>query len=312
VTTKVGASVETLDQYAALLKDKGYEVVRGPVQAPLPVDEDPAGDVSMPSDIPAGSEDVANMPDIVFPEDLVEDTGSGSAWAGGEYLVALTPLSDLIFVSEDGVMGVASWCAAHNLGQIRRLDYTLADAVNMWAELNGWDFAAETKKWVDPVAYYTTVAGTYQRSYANDSLDLNESHAGQLSLGGQPTMAGFALYGHADAPSSVGDVVGMDLLQVNQSVIAENDTVTATAQVVRLWDIGDFVGEGENSVVVDPFVQDASINFVVGVYTLFADAVFPDKVSGSLVLTLQGAPPGELVVSKGIDSLMLPPTAPLF
>ncbi|MBM4354913.1 MAG: hypothetical protein FJ109_14185 [Deltaproteobacteria bacterium] len=314
VTTKVGVSVEMLDQYAALLKDKGYEVVRGPVEGPPPVDEEPsAGDVSSPGDIPAGNGDVSvRMPDIVFPEDMVEDTWTGTGWTGGEYVVALTPLSDLIFVSEEGVLGVASWCAASNLGQIRRLDYTLADAVSMWAGLAGWDFAAETKKWIRPVAYYTAVAGTYQRSYANDSLDLNESHPGQLSLGGQPSMAGIALYGHADSPSPVGDVVGVDLLQVNQTVIAENDTVTATAQVVRLWDIGDFVGEGENSVVVDPFVQDASINFVVGMYVLFADAVFPDKVSGSLVLTLQGAPPGELFVSKGIESLSLPPTSPLF
>jgi len=311
VTTKVGGAQEMLDQYASLLEQEGYQVFRGPQEPAEQPDSISEADVAVPSDRPAEWGDSAAVQDAPQPQDL-EAADVTEGWTGGEYVVALTPLSDLIFLTEEGTLGVASWCPANNLGQIRRLDYTLADAIHIWAELNGWDYAAETKKWVDPAAYYTTVAGSYQRSYVSESLDLNESHAGQLSVGGKIDMAAVALYGHADSPSNVGDVVGMDLLQIGQSIVAENDTVIASAQVVRLWDISDLVSVGENPITVDPFVQDASINFVVGIYRLFADAVFLDGDTGSVVLALQGAPPGKLVVSKGVDVLALPPTSPLF
>ncbi len=316
VTGKVEAGTDRLDAFAQRLKDEGYEVFRGPEQT---VVADPViGDaVTEPPDIVTretpSPEDVTAVADVSWPEEeIIEDVVESPVWDGGEYLIARTPLSDLIFVLADGTIGVVSWCPAHSLGQVRRLDYTLADAIRMFGDIAAYDYATETEKWTMPVAYYTGKAGSYQRSYMNDSLTIDERHDGQVSITGKPIMAGFALFGHADAPSQVGDVVGVDLLQVGQKVLAENDTVTVTGQVVRLWDFTPLAGEGEIPVVVDAFISDESINWQVGVYRLFADVVFPDSVSGSFVLNLQGAPPGKLVVSKDVADMVLPPLAPLF
>ncbi len=314
VTGKVEAGADRLDAFAQRLKDEGYDVYRGPEQAEI---ADPViGDaISEPPDIMTRETmiDMAGMADVVWPlEEIVEEIVETPLWSGGEYLIARTPLSDLIFVLADGTIGVVSWCPAHSLGQIRRLDYALADAVRLFGEIAAYDYATETEKWTMPVAYYTAKAGSYQRSYMNDSLTIADRHEGQVSITGKPIMAGFALFGHADAPSQNGDVVGMDLLQVGQKVLAENDTVTLTGQVVQLWDFTAMAGEGEIVVVVDAFVSDAHINGLVGVYRIFADAVFPDSINGSLVLNLQGSPPGKLVVSKDIVDIVLPPLAPLF
>lgn len=323
VTGKLEVSNEMLDFFAARLEEEGFEIYRGP-EEPIdpssgeledvvsPVADIGARDVSYwdtgapdPSDLTTTDGFVSDLPGL---EDVIEEP----VWTGGQYVIARTPLSDLIYVLESGVIGVASWCPAHSLGQIRRLDYTLADAIRIWGQSAGYDYTKETKGWAMPVSYYTTVAGTYQRSYMNDSLDMNEPHSGQLSISGLPLMTGFALYGHADSPSQVGDVVGVDMLQIGQTVIAENDTVTVSGQVVRLWDITQLAGEGENPIIVDPFVSDASINWQVGVYYFFADAIFPESVHGSFVLNLQGSPPGKLLLSKTTDGLVVPPTAPLF
>ncbi len=316
VTGKVEAGTDRLDAFAQRLKDEGYDVFRGPEQ--LVIADGVLGDtISEPPDVVTresfAPEDVYMMPDISWPvEEIVEEVVEAPVWTGGEYLIARTPLSDLIFVLADGTIGVVSWCPANSLGQMRRLDYTLADAIRLFGDVAAYDYATETDKWTMPVAYYTGSAGSYQRSYMNESLTIDERHDGQVSITGKPLMAGFALYGHADSPSQVGDVVGMDLLQVGQKVLAENDTVTVTGQVVRLWDFSPLAGEGEISVVVDAFVSDESINWEVGVYRFFADVVFPESVSGSFILNLQGSPPGKLVVSKDIDSMVLPPLAPLF
>jgi hypothetical protein len=301
VTSHVEATIEQMDLFAARLSAEGFDVFRGPAD-PVPP-EGGNGDVV----VPGGSD---SSGDSVPAEDVKE----APVWSGGEYLVARTSLSDMIFLLQDGTIGVASWCPAHSLGQIRRLDYSLADAVAIWAspEVANLDYQQESAVWTRPSAYYTLVEGGYQRTYMNPSLDLNESHDGQLSISGKPLMVAFALYGHADAPSTVGDIVGMELLKIGSKTVAEKDTVTVTAQVVRLWEATPYVGDGENPIVVDAYVMDATIEWNCGVYDLFADAVFPDTVHGSFVLNLQGAPPGKLIVSKPIDSLLVPPTPPLF
>ncbi|MBT3193098.1 MAG: hypothetical protein HN341_11140, partial [Verrucomicrobia bacterium] len=251
VTGKVEAGADRLDAFAQRLKDEGYDVYRGPEQTVIA--EPVIGDVvTEPPDIMTresmGMPDVSWYDEYTF-EEIVEEIVETPVWDGGEYLIARTPLSDLIFVLADGTIGVVSWCPAHSLGQIRRLDYTLADAIRMFGDIAAYDYATETEKWTMPVAYYTGKAGSYQRSYMNDSLTIDERHDGQVSITGKPIMAGFALFGHADAPSQVGDVVGVDLLQVGQKVLAENDTVTVTGQVVRLWDFTPLAGEGEIPVI---------------------------------------------------------------
>jgi hypothetical protein len=316
VISKVEAGTDRLDAFAARLADEGYDVHRGPEATVI---ADPGGDIlQTPGDI-VTRETVDSLPELtdavsvldLLVEDIA-DVVQEPAWTGGEYLIARTPLSDLIFVLDDGTIGVVSWCPAYSLGQIRRLDYTLADAIRFFGDIAAYDYATETNKWTQPVTYYTAKAGMYQRSYMNDSLSVDEKHDGQVSITGKPMMAGFALYGHADAPSQVGDVVGMDLLQVGQKVLAENDTVTVTGQVVRLWDFSPLAGEGEVPVVVDAYVSDESIDWQVGVYSFFADVIFPESANGSFVLSLQGAPPGKLMVSKAVGTLVLPPLSPLF
>lgn len=314
VIGKVEAGKDRLDAFAQRLVEEGYDVYRGPEQTVI---ADPVvGDaISEQPDIKTREVpgDAGVVVDVVWPmEEVVEDIVEAPVWTGGEYLIARTPLSDLIFVLADGTLGVVSWCPANSLGQMRRLDYALGDAVRMFGDIAAYDYATETDKWIMPVAYYTATAGTYQRSYMNESLSIDERHDGQVSISGNPIMAGFVLYGHADTPSQVGDVVGVDLLQVGQKVLAENDTVTVTGQVVRLWDFTPLAGDGEIPVIVDAFVSDESINWQVGVYRFFADVVFPASISGSFVLNLQGSPPGKLVVSKAIDGMLLPPLAPLF
>jgi len=316
VQVEIGG-IDTLDQYAALLKAEGFEVMRGPEQ---PVVNPEVGEdvVSIPDtntrESFAEPDELADVaqPEVV-PAEVVEpkDVPLEPVWTGGEYVIALTGLNDVIFLVEDGTLGVASWCPIKSLGQVRRLDYTLVDAVRIFGDLAMYDFIKETDGWARPVSYYSHEEGVYQRSYMSESLDIDEGHSGQLSISGNPTMAGFALYGHADSPSQVGDVVGVDLLQVGQTKVAENDTVTVSAQVVRLWDISSLIGEGENPVIVDPFVQDASINWQVGRYYFFADVVFPDNIHGSLVMNLQGAPPGKLLISKSVESLAVPPVKEL-
>jgi len=314
VTSKVEVTPELLDALAVRLEEEGYQVYRWP-DSTMAADGAPGDVTEQVADLVTresvgywedGSEDAPLVPPV---DDVVSgpDLPPSPQWTGGEYLVASTQLSDLLFVVESGTIGVASWCPAHSLGQIRRLDYALADALGFWAELVGLDYASETDIWSQPVAYHTTVGSSYQRSYMNESLDMNEPHGGQLSVSGKPVMAGFVLYGHADAPSAVGDVVGVDLLQLNQAVIAENDTVTVTGQVVRLWDLTPFAGEGENVIMVDPSISDASINWQVGVYHFFAETIFPETLKGSLVLNLQGSPPGKLLVSREISILEIPP-----
>lgn len=315
VIGKVEAGTDRLDAFAQRLKDEGYDVFRGPEQ-PVIADGVVGDAVTEPPDIKTREsfslEDVYQA-DVSWPvEEIVEEVIEAPVWTGGEYLIARTPLSDLIFVLNDGTIGVVSWCPANSLGQVRRLDYTLADAIRLFGDIAAYDYATETDKWTLPVAYYTATAGAYQRSYMNESLTIDERHDGQVAITGKPLMAGFALYGHADSPSQDGDVVGVDLLQVGQKVLAENDTVTVTGQVVRLWDFTPLAGEGEIAVVVDAYVSDESIDWQVGVYRFFADVVFPESVIGSFVLNLQGSPPGKMVVSKDIDDIVLPPLAPLF
>jgi len=319
VTSKVDVNHDLMQLFAQRLEEEGFEVYMGPEEPYLPDPgelEDvitPAADINTRESYELPDWNEEETPDIGFsdvpetPLEVVEEP----SWTGGKYVIARTPRSDLLFVLESGVIGVVSWCPADSLGQIRRLDYTLADAVRIWGMGAGYDYVKETKAWAAPVSYYTQTEGAYQRSYMNDSLDMNEPHNGQLSIAGEHIMAGFALYGHADAPSQVGDVVGVDLLQIGQTVIAENDTVTISGQVTLLWDVTPLAGEGENLIVADPFVSDASINWQVGHYYFFADAVFPGSIHGSFVLNLQGSPPGKLIVSKAIDALVIPPTAPL-
>jgi hypothetical protein len=313
VTSKVDAGIPLMDAFAARLIEEGYDVYRGPEN---PVEPPPAGDVT-PGTADVQTRDVSVPTDVFYgpPDtlaDILPDLSDEPGWEGGQYLVARTPLSDLIFLLESGTIGVVSWCPAHSLGQIRRLDFTLADAVRLFGDVAAYDYANETERWTLPVAYYTAVEGTYQRSYMNGSLAIGDPHDGQLSISGKPVMAGFVLYGHADAPSQAGDEVGMDLLQVGPKVLAENESDTVTGQVVRLWDFSSLAGEGELPVIVDAFVSDTTTDWLVGVYYIFADAVFPDTAHGSFVLTLQGAPPGKLMVSKDISTLLIPPLAPLF
>ena len=302
----VEVTVELLDQFAALLEAEGFTVYRGPEPEPDPVE--PAGDVSGPPDAGAVPE-VIELPDalaaeVEAPEEVVEPSG----WQGGEYVVALTPSGDVMFAAENGLLGVASWCPADTLGQVRRLDYGLADAVGLWSTLAGWDYVAETKEWVFPSAFYTKAAGSYQRTYMNQSLSLPETHSGQLSVSGLPSMAGFALFGHADFPSPQGDQVGVELLQVGQAVLVETYTEIVHEQATLVWDATPHVGEGDNPVTVDLMLASEKWESLeTGFYTFFADAVFPANLNGSLVLSLQGAPPGKLLVSKSIDGLEMPP-----
>jgi len=306
--TGVEATVELLDQFAALLEEEGFKVYRGPEPEPEPEPAEPGSDVPGPADAGIPFE-VMEEPDVVSTEvEVPDEITEPGGWQGGQYVVALTPSGDVLFAAENGILGVASWCPAENLGQVRRLDYGLADAVILWSSLVGWDYVAETKNWVFPDAIYTQAAGGYHRTYMNQSLSLPETHAGQLSVSGLPEMAGFGLFGHADAPSPQGDQVGVELLQVGLTVLVESYTEIVHEQATLVWDATPHVGEGDNPVTVDLMLASEKWESLeTGFYTFFADAVFPANLNGSLVLSLQGAPPGKLLVSKDIDELEMPP-----
>jgi len=331
VTSHVDVTMELLDLYAERLQAEGFEVFRGPEKPDLPEPEAFPDVISQPADVRIrdvmyngdyhyhpdihGDADVHGEDSLAQPDRVEQpDVATEPEWTGGEYLIARTQLSDLVFVLETGTIGAASWCPAHSLGQIRRLDYALAEAVRLWADTNvaSYDYVKETDVWSLPNAYYTAVEANFQRTYMNESLDSKEAHTGKLSVSGKPVMTAFGIYGHADAPSAVGDRVGMDLLQIGQAVVEENYSDTLTGQVVQMWNITNFVGEGENSILVDGFVSDAGLDWQVGVYHFFAEVIFPETVHGSFVMHLQGAPPGKLLSSKPIETLVLPPLAPLF
>jgi hypothetical protein len=322
VTSQVDVTPELLQAFASRLQEEGYDVFAGPE---VPVVADPV----VTSDIGAGLDlrdrETVSPPDVqddgvgddaVNPPwpDVAPDLDVPPVWTGGPYVIARTPLADMIYVTSEGVLGVVSWCPVQTLGQIRRLDYALADAFRLWGDVAVFDYTAETEGWTRPMAYYTKVEGTFQRSYMSDSLEADDPHEGVISISGKPVMAAIALYGHADVPSQAGDLVGMDMLQVGQKVIAEADVDISTGQASFMWNITPFAGEGELPVVIDAAVRDPGLEWEVGLYSIFADAVFPESVHGSFVMNLQGAPPGKLLRSKLLADLLvhLPPFEPLF
>ena len=321
VTSQVDVTPELLQAFAARLQEEGYDVFAGP-EVPVVADPVVTSDVVTGLDIrdretfvsfDVQEETVGNDVDLPLP-DAVPDVDVPPVWTGGPYVIARTPLADMIYVTSEGTMGVVSWCPAQTLGQIRRLDYALADAFRLWGDVAVFDYTAETEGWTRPMAYYTKVEGTFQRSYMSDSLEADDPHEGVISISGKPVMAAIALYGHADVPSQAGDLVGMDMLQVGQKVIAEADVDISTGQASFMWNITPLAGEGELPVVIDAAVRDPGLEWEVGVYSIFADAVFPESVHGSFVMNLQGAPPGKLLRSKPLVDLVvqLPPFEPLF
>ncbi len=271
----------------------------------------------------AGAGDVALLPAFAAAlvaagyhvEDHSDDPPVGVADAGGEgdataavppYVVGRDKLQDAVFLLENGDLVVASACPIDGLDQIRRLDWSLAAAIDVLAAAKGGiAYADKVALWALPTAWYSGKAGIYQRQLLHPALDLNKPHDGTLSCTVGPIAAGFGLIGHADVPSAVGDVVGVETLSVAGVVIAQAETIKTTGPVALFWPLAGLV-DGAVSWHVDLMVADASVKWDVGVYRPFVEALFPPAATAALVVSLQGAPPGESRVSRSIAELVLP------
>jgi hypothetical protein len=278
VLVAAAADPALLPAYAAALKAAGYQAAYWDPAAAAAVDP------SAPPPVPA------------------------QPFAGG-----INPLGDRVFLLANGDLAVASYCTLDDLGQVRRLDYALAAASQVLASLQTQlDYVAVTRRWAQPTAWYTQRAGQYWRQYLPESIDLNQQQTGQFTFSSAPIGAGFGLYGHADIPSKNGDMVGIDTLTVDGKSATVKTKITSTAQVALAWDMLPFVGAGEHDWTARLFVADASIEWKIGFYLAFFEALYPSEAKGpTFSVTQQGSLPGTVKVSRALTEIDLPATITL-
>lgn len=329
------AQPQELSAFAEELVANGYSVVHHLPDSPT-TPEDVVATPDVISNVPDGGDSVTAPEDTASPApdgtssgdgetdsgevpidagiiaDITPDTGSGEpVWPGedvwGEYVVMVSPLGDVTYLLSNGDMVVASACPMESLGQVRRLDFALANAIQVLSKVQGTDYAEETRRWAMPTAYYSDRAGTYWREYFNESLDLNKVQSGVLSCSTTPNAAAFGVYGHADTPSIVGDVIGVESLVVGGVTIAEDQKQTSNGEVALVWNLMPHIGAGEVAWSVDMLVSDASVGFNVGKYYPFIDALFPSDKQAALIVNIQGTLPGPNRTSRAIAELTLPP-----
>lgn len=256
----------------------------------------------------AGTADAGAEPDAGATDDAA---GADTAQAGPPaddrvYVAGMDPRNDGVFLLPTGDLLVTSACPLDRLGQVRRLDFALAAAARVLTAIDHpGDWHLETDRWTRPAMFYGARAGQYWRQYLSDSTDLQKPLQGTLALAARPDALAFGLYGHADVPSSVGDVVRMNALTVGGKKLAVGETWPVHDVASVVWDLAAVLGVGDVPFTADLLVADASVEWNVGVYRVFFEALFPDGPAGLGVAT-QGPLPGALRISHAITELDLP------
>ncbi|MSP92581.1 MAG: hypothetical protein EXR79_12400 [Myxococcales bacterium] len=212
-------------------------------------------------------------------------------------------LHDTVFAFANGTLVAASRCPLDRLGQVRRLDLALAQAVQVWAQVASADWKVAAARWSLPTAIYGEHPGAYQRRYLPDTADLNKAQQGTLSLSAAAP-AVFALYGQTDAPSAAGDVITLDALEIGTTKVAGPAKHAVQGPVALAWSLGTLPA-GESSWAVKLLVADAGLEWKVGSYRGFVDALLPNG-KGALAWTVQGALPGPARVERDVAELGLP------
>lgn len=329
---------DSLAPFVEALKSKGYDAwIHEPESTLVPADASPGEGDASSEDVPAPGSDASPAPPDVAGDaagdatiDAALDSGDpdegpsepdvadGSdvdpepdPFAEVRYAIGFDFLQDAVLLFEDGSLVVASFCALDGLGQVRRLDFGLAAVSPLVDQIaEGGDYAVETARWAKPAAILGEEAGLYQRHYLNESLDLNKPHSGTLAFSRSPGGAAFGIYGHADTPSLVGDVVGVESLVVGGKPVATQEKQTTTGSAVPVWDLTEHAEKGEVPWSFDLLVADASVEWNVGVYFPFVEALFDPGDPAALVVSVQGALPGVTMLSKSLSELPLPDVTP--
>lgn len=330
-----------LQQFAAALSQAGYRAkLHLGADAATP-DGGSTGDAdagsSAPADAAAAAEDGQGAADAGASDDALSDAGSagdpsGDAGAvpgadaatavdaGGDpsavaadprrFVIATDPRQDAVILMENGDLFVSSACAIDRLGQVRRLDAALAQAAQLVTHLDHpGDWKLETQRWARPDAFYTAAAGQYWRQYLHDAVDLQKPLQGTISLAAAPLGLALGVYGHADVPSAVGDVVRLNALKVAGLQLAAGETWPVSGMASLVWDLAKAMAAGELAFRADLLVADAAVEWKVGVYHVFFEALF-GKGGQGLGVSTQGALPGQLRVSKAIAEAQLPAIPP--
>lgn len=307
----------TLSGFAAALRDAGYSAFFHPGAGPdagggadasaFPADAaaDGAGEPPDGPDAVAG-DDAAPEADASPTHDAAVDAGPKPVGEPRVYTAGLDLRSDAVFLLASGDLLVASACPLDRLGQVRRLDFALAAAARLLTAVDHpGDWKQETERWTRPEAFYGAKAGTYWRQYLGDATDLQKPLQGTISLAAAPVGLAFGIYGHADAPSKVGDIVRMNDLTVAGKKLAVGETWPVHDVAALVWDLAAAVAAGELPFTADLLVADASVEWNVGVYRGFFEALFANGTAG-LGVSMQGALPGVLRVSRAVSELDLP------
>ena len=224
---------------------------------------------------------------------------------GPKYAAGYDKLRDLTMLRPGGHLLVASTCPLDGLAQVRRLDFALAAATELVATLKpGTHYRKQTAWWAIPTSWYGDKAGTYQRQYLPEGIDLNKPMNGTASCTEAPVAAGFGLIGRADEPSTVGDVVAVEKLTVGDEVLAQGDKAKTKTQVALFFDLGDALIAGDVPWKADLLVADASVRPETGIYWAFFEALF--DTTSVLTVSVQGALPGTSRISRAVEVLALP------
>lgn len=222
------------------------------------------------------------------------------------FVIATDPRQDAVILMENGDLFVASACPLDRLGQARRLDFGLAQAVQTLTKIDHpGEWKLETQRWARPDAFYTATAGLYWRQYVHDAVDLQKPLQGTISLASAPLGLALGVYGHVDLPSAVGDVVRMNSLTVAGKKLASGETWPIGGLASLVWDLAKAMAAGELPFRAELLVADASVEWNVGIYHVFFEALF-GKGDQGLGVSTQGALPGQLRVSKPIAEAKLP------
>lgn len=306
----------TLAGFAAALRDADYKAAFHPGSAAKAGADAGGADASGKADSAgeAPAPDASADPPTLDATSGNDATDAAAADAGSPplkgdprvYAAGLDLRSDAVFLMASGELLVASACPLDRLGQVRRLDYALAAAARILTAVDHpGDWKLETQRWTRPDAFYGNPAGTYVRHYLGDATDLQKPLQGAISLAATPLGLAFGIYGHADAPSKVGDVVRMNLLTVAGKKLATGETWPVHDVAALVWDLADAVAAGELPFTADLLVADASVEWNVGMYRSFFEALFA-KPGAGMGVSLQGALPGTLRVSRDVKELDLP------
>lgn len=322
----------TLEKYAASLSGAGYRAALhlGPDAA--------AGDATAGADALAGAGDAADGGSLDAAADAADGEAAADAQAsdasagdsasvdtadastavdGGSdptsvdaetrvFVIATDPRQDAVILMENGDLFVASACPLDRLGQARRLDFGLAQAVQTLTKIDHpGEWKLETQRWARPDAFYTATAGLYWRQYVHDAVDLQKPLQGTISLASAPLGLALGVYGHVDLPSAVGDVVRMNSLTVAGKKLASGETWPIGGLASLVWDLAKAMAAGELPFRAELLVADASVEWNVGIYHVFFEALFGKGEQG-LGVSTQGALPGQLRVSKPIAEAKLP------